>query len=245
MFIRSVLFAAAAVVTMGSAASASTIIESFNDFPNANNVDTWQSQGFDYTPIGTTNGQCFDAICLREDQVNTDPLITNITRVDEGSFDFLGFYLNFNGLTADSETNFFNITADDEAEPRVGLTTTQSFEEQFLDVYEVSISGSTVDITKLDGDATFDFSANGYFIIFTNDQFDDVTKISLSSDGQGTARFDCAAYSVPTGGSIDIDTLGGCEVGDDPEVEIPLPGGLPLLAGALGLTALIRRRAKA
>ena len=244
MFIRSVLFAAAAVVTMGSAASASTIIESFNDFPNANKIDTWQSQGFDYTPLGTTSGQCFDAICLRENEVNTDPLITNITRINEGeTFDFLGFYVNFNGKTAEDLVNFMTIESDSSG--TFFLTVTKTFSEQGIDVFAYNQGGQNKGITALDSEDVFDFSATGYFVFFTEGQFNDVGRITLKSETQGTLRFDCAAYSVPTGGSVGIDELGACDVGDDPEVEIPLPGGLPLLAGALGLTALMRRRAKA
>ena len=246
MFIRNVLLAAVAATTIGAAANASTmtIIESFNDFPNANNVDTYVSQGFDYTPLGTTVGQCFESICLREDQVNSDPpsLLTEITRSDDDQlFDFLGFYINFNGFTADSSNNFFIIES--EGRDTVGLTTGQTFSEQMLDVY--AVGNQSGEISQLAGGDTFDFSAVGYFVIFTGDQFDGVSNIRLSADNQGTVRFDCAAYSVPTGNSLSLDEISACEIGDDPEVEIPLPGSLPLLAGALGLTAIMRRRARA
>ncbi len=228
---------AAAAVFGASAASASTVLESFNNFPNGPSP-SYTSQGFTYTPTKTTNGQCFESLCLQEaDQ--SDGVITTIT-YSGGAFDFLGFYLNFNGLTQDLENNFLTIS---DGTNSLFLNLGQTFAEIGLaTVYGFVGNGNNKTLTALDTSTTkFSFGSDG-FLIGLGDFFTDVTSINFTSDGQGTIRIDCAYYNVGETGSFSEKEFTNCSPSTPPVVPLPAAGWL-LLAGLGGLAALRKRKA--
>lgn len=236
---------AAAAVFGASAAGAATVLESFNDFPNGPS-DSYTSQGFTYTPTKTTNGQCFESLCLQE-YSQPDGVITTITRAEEPEeFDFLGFYLNFNGLTETDAYNFLTITDDEDPSVEIGFNLVDDFDTIFsgitgYQVWLVDITGPTTTISSLLGTDGFSKEANGFFIAL-GDAFLDVTSIRFFSEGQGTLRIDCAYYNVGDGGSFSSEELTGCTPSEPPVIPVPAAGWL-LLAGLGGFAAMRRFKA--
>lgn len=238
-----IVAAVAGVGIAPMAASAATVLESFNDFPHGPS-DSFVSQGFEYKPTKTTNGQCFEALCLQE-YSQPDGVITTISRAeDPEEFDFLGFYLNFNGLTETDSYNFLTIT--DDGSPTatsIGFNLVDDFNTIFAGItgwaiWSVDITGPATTITALTGTDHFSKEANGFFISL-GDLFEDVTMVRFFSEGQGTLRIDCAYYNVGSDGGFDAEEFTSCQPST---TVVPVPGGLPLMASAIGLVAILTRR---
>ena len=106
---RFAMCAAAALVLWASAGSAATIdVESFATIP-AGPQDSWSNNGYTYAPAKRTAGQCFSGLCLTEFN-NAGDLTTITETTGDGYFDFLGFYVNVNGMAHETH-NFLKVTA--------------------------------------------------------------------------------------------------------------------------------------
>lgn len=226
------LLLSAVLATGAAAANAAVTIE---DFGTSNKLpDPYTNQGYTYTPTHTSNGQCFGGVCLKE--AGSQGLLTNLTSSTKGeAFDLLGFYVNFDGKG--SGNNYLKITGTN------GSSTT------VLDLAintDYSVSTSPILLYKQDGTATsmLDKKSAGFFVIFKNDLFDNMTSIKFNALGSANVRMDCVAASKD-GSNVSISGLSTCKADVS---AVPVPATLPLLAGAFGLAGLggaaLRRKSK-
>ncbi len=227
--------AVALFFSVGASQAATVIIE---DFGTVKPDDPYNSQGFVYTPVGATHGQCFEAWCLKE--AGTQELLTTVEAVPEGLFDLLGFYINLdgNGSTDDNGSeNFLEIigkVADSTVKLLLGLNVDYSADPR-VSLY--TVEDSPVAASELEK------KSDGFWVIIEDDYFDNLSALSFNALGSANVRIDCVALSKDGGNLGGVSGITGCVGSDIPQ--IPLPASLPLLLGGiavLGGVSSMRRR---
>ena len=229
---------AASIAIMGGTAQAGTV--HIEDFGTTKPSNPYENGGYVWDPVSATQGQCYDAWCIKE--AGTQDLLTTVDTYPDDSlkFDLLGFYVNLDGNGSvegegdDAKENFLEITSDIGTDDLILGLNTSYFADATVSIYE-EVSLDPVDFLEKKSD--------GFWVII-EEGFTGVDELFFTALGSANVRIDCMALGQGDYQFGGLDELSSCVPSSPPPPnEIPVPAaGWLLLAGLGGLAAMRKRR---
>lgn len=256
MNLTKTVLAAAAVTLIGGTASAAVI--GFDDITGGGPNSSYTESGFYFEPAGSTGDiKCWGTKCLKE--VTQTVGTTMVYSPDEDSipddtFELDFFYFSAIGNTT-TENNSFTLVAYDSD---IDLDDDSTWGDILYSV-EFTLGASLGSLTVIDNtDDGVTATASISFAKDIGSEPDDPNVINYNVGywvdltgwlGITEAHWFINTADGPTDGQWRLDCIGanesgtGAQSGCDPSV-IPLPGGLPLMASALGIIGILTTRRK-